>query len=129
MASAPARRSPETTVRSDASMATRAADRRGQDPDWAPAGDNGGVTTVTEVVVVGSPEKPALRSYVAGRATVVEQAEPRGLGDAVLCAADAVGERPFVVALPDALVSAEVLRELLRRARDGAIALERVAPE
>ena len=35
--------------------------------------------------------------------TVVYQAEPRGLGDAVLCAADVVGDRPFMCMLPDDL--------------------------
>ena len=34
---------------------------------------------------------------------VVYQPEPRGLGDAVLCAADAVGDRPFLCMLPDDL--------------------------
>ncbi len=37
------------------------------------------------------------------RVTVVRQAEPRGLGHAVLCAADAVGDRPFLCMLPDDL--------------------------
>ena len=35
--------------------------------------------------------------------TVVYQAEPRGLGDAVLCAAEVVGNRPFMCMLPDDL--------------------------
>lgn len=35
--------------------------------------------------------------------TVVYQAEPKGLGDAVLCAADVVGDRPFLCMLPDDL--------------------------
>ena len=35
--------------------------------------------------------------------TVVYQAEPNGLGDAVLCAADVVGDRPFMCMLPDDL--------------------------
>ena len=35
--------------------------------------------------------------------TVVYQAEPNGLGDAVLCAADVVGDRPFLCMLPDDL--------------------------
>ncbi len=37
------------------------------------------------------------------RITVVRQPEPRGLGDAVLCAAGAVGEQPFLCMLPDDL--------------------------
>jgi UTP--glucose-1-phosphate uridylyltransferase len=35
--------------------------------------------------------------------TVVYQTEPNGLGDAVLCAADVVGDRPFMCMLPDDL--------------------------
>ena len=37
------------------------------------------------------------------RVTVARQASPRGLGDAVLCAADAVGDRTFLCMLPDDL--------------------------
>ena len=83
---------------------------------------------LTEVVVVGAPDKPALRRYLSGRAgvTVVDQPEPRGLGDAVRCAADAVGDRAFAVALPDALVADGVLARLLATAHDGAVALEPV---
>lgn len=36
-----------------------------------------------------------------------EQAEPLGLGHAVLCARDAVGERPFALLLPDEVLLAE----------------------
>ena len=45
----------------------------------------------------------------------VTQAEPLGLGHAVLCARDAVGGEPFVVYLPDEIVLAEpsVTRQLL----------------
>ena len=45
----------------------------------------------------------------------VEQAEPLGLGHAVLCARDAVGDEPFVVYLPDEIVLGEpsVTRQLL----------------
>ena len=45
----------------------------------------------------------------------VEQAEPLGLGHAVLCARDAVGGEPFVVYLPDEIVLGEpsVTRQLL----------------
>ncbi|MBN1282983.1 MAG: UTP--glucose-1-phosphate uridylyltransferase [Proteobacteria bacterium] len=34
----------------------------------------------------------------------VQQIKPRGLGDAVLCSRDVVGEEPFVVILPDVLI-------------------------
>jgi UTP--glucose-1-phosphate uridylyltransferase len=48
------------------------------------------------------------------RVTVARQASPRGLGDAVLCAAAAVGDRTFLCMLPDDLSLAEppVLRQL-----------------
>jgi UTP--glucose-1-phosphate uridylyltransferase len=48
------------------------------------------------------------------RITVARQASPRGLGDAVLCAADAVGDRTFLCMLPDDLSVAHppVLRQL-----------------
>ena len=48
------------------------------------------------------------------RVTVARQASPRGLGDAVLCAAGAVGERTFLCMLPDDLSLADppVLRQL-----------------
>ena len=48
------------------------------------------------------------------RVTVARQASPRGLGDAVLCAAGAVGDRTFLCMLPDDLSLAEppVLRQL-----------------
>lgn len=43
------------------------------------------------------------RSGSLARVTVVDQPSPRGLGDAVLCAADAVGDHPFLCMLPDDL--------------------------
>jgi UTP--glucose-1-phosphate uridylyltransferase len=48
------------------------------------------------------------------KVTVVRQASPRGLGDAVLCAAEAVGDRTFLCMLPDDLSLAQppVLRQL-----------------
>ena len=48
------------------------------------------------------------------RITVARQTAPRGLGDAVLCAADAVGERTFLCMLPDDLSVADppLLRQL-----------------
>jgi UTP-glucose-1-phosphate uridylyltransferase len=83
----------------------------------------------TEVVVVCAPDKPALREYLGDRVRVIDQPQPRGLGDAVLCAAEVVGDRPFAVALPDALVAHDVLPMLLERALDGAVALEEVPAE
>ncbi len=43
----------------------------------------------------------------AGAASFVRQQKPLGLGHAVLCARDVVGDEPFAVLLPDVLVSAK----------------------
>jgi UTP--glucose-1-phosphate uridylyltransferase len=83
---------------------------------------------IERIVLVGAPGKEALLGH-ADEVEHVLQPEPRGLGDAVLCAEHAVGGEPFVVALPDALYGGpEMLRALLEaaRGRDGAIAVERV---
>lgn len=67
--------------------------------------------------------------------TVVYQAEPLGLGDAVLCAADVVGDRPFMCMLPDDLSvgATPALTQLWeaheRHARGPIIALMRVPRE
>ncbi len=42
------------------------------------------------------------------RFVTVRQSQPRGLGDAVLCAREVVGDEPFMVLLGDDLVDAEV---------------------
>lgn len=86
---------------------------------------------IDHVVVVSSRSKPAIDAYfeespvvIAAlesqgrgdladrirsigsdwRATIVYQDEPRGLGHAVGCARDAVGNQPFAVMLPDELM-------------------------
>jgi len=61
----------------------------------------------------------------------VRQAEARGLGHAVLCARDVVGDEPFVVALGDDLLDAEVpgVRQLVNvyeKTGTGVIALTEV---
>jgi UTP--glucose-1-phosphate uridylyltransferase len=52
--------------------------------------------------------------------TVVRQSQPNGLGDAVLCAADAVGDQPFLCMLPDDLSygGRPVLRQLVDTFRE-----------
>ena len=85
---------------------------------------------IDRIVLVGAPGKEALLGH-ADDLEYVLQPEPRGLGDAVLCAEGAV-DGPFVVALPDALYGGpEMLRALLDAAQgvDGAVAVERVPPE
>ncbi|HEU4839922.1 MAG TPA: UTP--glucose-1-phosphate uridylyltransferase [Ilumatobacteraceae bacterium] len=86
---------------------------------------------IEHIVVVSSRNKPAVEQYFAPapellaaleqsgkdalaervrsigstwRATIVYQDEPRGLGHAVGCAADAIGDEPFAVMLPDELM-------------------------
>jgi UTP--glucose-1-phosphate uridylyltransferase len=63
----------------------------------------------------------------------VRQEEPKGLGHAVLCAREAVGEEPFAVLLGDDLVDAEPpclaqMVEVSRQKGGGVIALLRVPP-
>ena len=49
--------------------------------------------------------KPSMRDLPeAGRASFVRQQEPLGLGHAVWCARDIVGDEPFALLLPDVLV-------------------------
>jgi UTP--glucose-1-phosphate uridylyltransferase len=90
---------------------------------------------VDEVVIVSAPGKAALDAYfqpnprlearlaaegrqrdldlarrgerIARRVTLVHQAEPRGNGDAVLRAREAVGRRPFVMIWGDDIVMSE----------------------
>lgn len=91
---------------------------------------------VDHIVVVSSRVKPAIEAYFAPapelietleasgkhdlaarirsiasgwRATIVYQDEPKGLGHAVGCARDAVGEEPFAVLLPDELMGSSSL--------------------
>jgi UTP--glucose-1-phosphate uridylyltransferase len=66
--------------------------------------------------------------------TWVRQDEPLGLGHAVLCAADVVGDRPFLCMLPDDLSHGPVpvLRQLVdahHQYRTPILALMRVPPE
>ena len=86
---------------------------------------------IDHIVVVSSRAKPAIEAYFAPspdvvekleasgktelaervksigsdwRATIVYQDEPKGLGHAVGCAREAVGDQPFAVLLPDELM-------------------------
>lgn len=83
------------------------------------------------IVIIGSRHKPAIEAYFESRpdlvealrragsaeaadrlaavgrdwrVTIVHQDEPRGLGHAVGCARDVVGEEPFAVLLPDEIM-------------------------
>jgi len=71
------------------------------------------------------------RAGSLARITVTRQTEPRGLGDAVLCAAAAVGDQPFLCMLPDDLSIAdppvlEQLRDAHRELGTPVLALMRV---
>jgi UTP--glucose-1-phosphate uridylyltransferase len=65
---------------------------------------------VAEVAIVMSPDKTSIREYFADgaelslRCTYIMQPEMRGVGDAVLRAADWCGGEPFAVAFGDTLV-------------------------
>ena len=63
----------------------------------------------------------------------VVQQEPRGLGNAVLTAKDAVGDEPFVLLLPDDLIQSRVpvtrqLIDVFENRREMVIAVEEVPP-
>jgi UTP--glucose-1-phosphate uridylyltransferase len=91
---------------------------------------------IDHIVIVSSRSKPAIEAYFRPddeleakleadgkhdlverlrsinrdwRATVVYQDEPRGLGHAVGCAREAVGDEPFAVMLPDELMGSSAL--------------------
>ncbi len=65
-----------------------------------------------------------------GEMSFVRQMQPLGLGHAVWCAREVIGDEPFAVMLPDVIVDAEVpcLKQLLDAAAEGAnlIAVEAV---
>ena len=70
-----------------------------------------------ELLARGKPELLAAVRALTGLAavTTVHQPEPLGLGHAVLCGRDAVGDAPFAVLLPDDIIDAEppALRQML----------------
>jgi len=92
---------------------------------------------IARVWLVTRPEGPAIEEHFADepRVGVLHQPEPRGLGDAIACAARVVGDDPFVVALGDGVFrTPATLRALLSafgadRSAAGAVAVERVPPE
>jgi UTP--glucose-1-phosphate uridylyltransferase len=68
---------------------------------------------IDHIVVVTSHRKPTIEAYCATlehvRVSIAYQDDPRGLGHAVLCAAEAVGDEPFAVLLPDEIMGDSVL--------------------
>lgn len=97
---------------------------------------------VEHVVIVSHPSKAGIEAYVTPdpavverlraqgrhevaervgrlgvdvRISIVHQLEPKGLGHAVGCARDAVGDEPFAVLLPDELMDAPSLLDQMAR--------------
>ena len=66
-------------------------------------------TLEAELAARGKPDLLATVRALAALAdvTTVHQPEPLGLGHAVLCGRDAVGDAPFAVMLPDDIIDAE----------------------
>lgn len=90
---------------------------------------------ITEIILVSSPQKKLIEKYfergtayektleamgkrdlLAALAKLAErvkiktvmQDEPKGLGHAILCAKEAVGDEPFAVILPDVLIESKI---------------------
>lgn len=88
------------------------------------------------VVIVTSRAKPSIEHYASAASTnsvkvsVVYQDSPRGLGHAVGCAQQAVGNEPFVVMLPDEIMGdASLTKELINvyeKSGKSAIGLKKV---
>jgi UTP--glucose-1-phosphate uridylyltransferase len=100
---------------------------------------------INEIIVVTSAGKEALQRHFEGalqhgdlgvEIQYVVQSQQHGLGDAVLTAADAVGDRAFTVALGDAVIVGSARGELLSRMSelfyrhdaDAVVAVEQVEP-
>ena len=91
----------------------------------------------THVVIVTSRSKPSIENYASTASTdkvavsVVYQDSPLGLGHAVSCARQAVGDEPFVVMLPDEIMGdASLTRQLValyEKSGKSSIGLKRVA--
>jgi len=76
---------------------------------------------IERLVVVSSPRKPEIAAYLTGRPLafsefeLVVQQEPKGLGDAIRVARQAVGDQAFAVLLPDEILlgGGRLLSEML----------------
>lgn len=99
---------------------------------------------ITDILVITGPEKRLIEDHLdevkrrgetEANFAYVSQEEPLGLGDAVLCTAPVVGERPFVVALGDGVITGPAQGGLLERMMrlfetheaDAVISVERVS--
>ncbi|HLI48048.1 MAG TPA: sugar phosphate nucleotidyltransferase [Chthonomonas sp.] len=78
---------------------------------------------IREALFIVSPRKPQIRTYleeIVGAGTGLHfafavQEEPKGSGDALLYAADWVGEQPFVVAFGDCIIASSPVGAPLKR--------------
>jgi UTP--glucose-1-phosphate uridylyltransferase len=88
---------------------------------------------IEQLAVVVGPGKERVAEYLGAGAIL--QPEPRGLGDAVLCAEAWAADEPFAVALGDAVIGgqARIVARLAAALDDhgavAAIAVQRVGPE
>jgi UTP--glucose-1-phosphate uridylyltransferase len=90
---------------------------------------------IDHIVLVSNHAKPAIEAFAdrasgGARITVVYQDSPRGLGHAVACAREVIGDAPFAVMLPDELLGdSSHLRDLIAEhdaSGKSAIGLKRV---
>jgi len=91
----------------------------------------------SRVVIVTSRAKPSIENYASAASTdkvavsVVYQDSPLGLGHAVGCARQAVGDEPFLVMLPDEIMGdASLTKQLVglyEQSGKSSIGLKRVA--
>jgi UTP--glucose-1-phosphate uridylyltransferase len=91
----------------------------------------------TRIVIVTSRAKPSIENYASAASTdkvavsVAYQESPLGLGHAVSCARQAVGDEPFVVMLPDEIMGdASLTKQLIalqEKSGKSSIGLKRVA--
>ena len=91
---------------------------------------------VEHVILVSNRSKPAIEAFAqlaagAVRVSVTYQDAPRGLGHAVQCAREVIGDAPFAVLLPDELMGdSSHLRDLVNeheRTGKSAIGLKQVS--
>ena len=93
---------------------------------------------IERVIIVTSRAKPSIENYASSASTekvavsVVYQDSPLGLGHAVSCARDAVGNEPFLVMLPDEIMGdASLTKQLValyEKSGKTSIGLKKVPP-
>jgi UDP-N-acetylglucosamine diphosphorylase / glucose-1-phosphate thymidylyltransferase / UDP-N-acetylgalactosamine diphosphorylase / glucosamine-1-phosphate N-acetyltransferase / galactosamine-1-phosphate N-acetyltransferase len=89
---------------------------------------------ITDVVLVVGPEHDAIRDYFGThappkrvRVRFATQVEPIGTADAVVVAAEAIGDEPFLVLNADNFYPAEALRLLVNATDAATVAFDREA--